>query len=363
MADDALMMMQSLPLFYDEVNRTKERSVSAEDFIRRIEEMKHRYQWNEDRTAQMARSCMREEAENFFAFAATIDLSQADRLRMGTSFTDGFLPVFKKRFFKLKTSADITAQWLTIRQKDGERPSRFCSRVIGEVAKVGELLTTEAVATKPLTADILAGLNALPNDGAKQAFRDAIETFVQEHGRSQEDVSRRKIFKALQFTLVGNGLAHKELRSVVEDFQRKDKTITETMTKLSITEGQMGGAALGRKSQPSNPNQNQNPSNSNAERKKKKKNGNGVNEIDEHEDNEDANVDANKDMMKGRKRKPIDMSKLRCRNCQQLGHFAAKCKNPFKARDANAIENANQGGGGGQREDGMSAISSKNAWA
>ena len=171
------MALVSAPLFYGpkEFVGTPPGALSPEHFVQRVDEMATRHAWDDTRSAQMALSYLRGGARDYYTVALqTVMTPDAYATLMGS--WERLKAHLRAKFFKLRTFADLSANWTRLSQGNQELPHEFAVRVLTAAGSFRALVNPPAdwgtVPDMPAPVVALtAGWTATQQDDMKGYFR------------------------------------------------------------------------------------------------------------------------------------------------------------------------------------------------
>lgn len=211
-------------------------SISAEDFIERLDTLQVTNDWTNERAAAFARSYLRDQAAEWFHYDLPA-LRPEEHTAMLTSWV-AFRARFIKDYFKVKATVDLSTDWSNLRQGPDEPAYMFASRLFGVLYKYKKLLqpalptaAQEATLT-PLLQDILHADDAEGRAEARRAFNVALRALFVDRGLANTD----RVLNDMGIKLLAAGIRVPKLMDLVRIEERKGKTPTEIRDKLEDVE-------------------------------------------------------------------------------------------------------------------------------
>ena len=226
----------SEPLFYgrhDALVAPKD-ALSAEVFIDRVTELADKAGWDSPETCKQAYAFMRAEARTFFSKTSMEMMfpDTAEDIRTHWTGAGRFLDMFKKRYFSMATITDFSTEWRWMRQGK-ETAFEYSSKVTHSLATFATLLTPRPRPAPPsaLHADAVAIVTA-----QTQAVQDQFAKW----GHDAFQDGQREGFKVVRDILfskvLASGLKNDQLRIIMEEAEREEKTVRQMLELLDIKE-------------------------------------------------------------------------------------------------------------------------------
>jgi Zinc knuckle len=224
----ATQMMATEPLFYGD-NLGK--GLSAEEFIRTVDNLAASNGWGVDVTAAKAVSYLREDA--LFWLDAYKTAGEEIHGRMLVDY-----PVFKryfvKEFYKIAASEDLNVAWADLKQKEHEKASTFCFRVITVVGRYAEVANQVG---RPDAAWLIhdAAMTAFednPGVATRRALRDAAELLTTVVAKD----SIKAVCNDIALKFAAEGLRSAKLREKMRVEIRKKMSVMDTVEAVASAE-------------------------------------------------------------------------------------------------------------------------------
>jgi Zinc knuckle len=224
----ATQMMATEPLFYgDNVGK----GLSAEEFIRTVDNLAASNRWDAAITAAKAISYLREDA--LFWLDAYKTASKANHARMIVDY-NVFKGLFILEFYKIAASEDLNVAWAELKQKEHEKASTFCFRVITTVGRYAEVARQVPQPADAWTvhAAALAAFEADITPQTRQALVTATELIAVVMSKESVDAVCNDI--ALKFA--AEGLRSAKLREKMRVEIRKRLSVMDTVQAVASAE-------------------------------------------------------------------------------------------------------------------------------
>jgi hypothetical protein len=211
-------------------------SVSAEDFISRLDDLQRTNAWTDAAASAMARSWLRDEANDWFNEFLAFGPYKALRDRMIASYVV-FKEEFKKTYFVINSTTDVSADWSSLKQKSGESATAFGRRLMGTINRYATLLPlpTATQADQDNLAAALTALIANDNAAARRNYDQALTNM----NRNVADATQTVTLADMGVKFLAQGLSHPKLVEVVRKQERRRAALPAVLTALDDAESNL----------------------------------------------------------------------------------------------------------------------------
>jgi hypothetical protein len=228
-------MLSTEPLFYGDGSQ----GTSAEDFIARLDALREAQAWTHEQTAKQAISYLRGSAHHWFT--ESMEMERRDDQEAAKGDFRIFTTFFKDQYFKIRASHDVTTDWSTLKQLQGERAQDFATRITAVLN-----IFQKHVATRPTRAaprQLFAGIinTAITAGRADGYIIPAATATTVGNGMTTwgSEVMREgftTILMEVSVKILANGLRHPALAEVVSKEERKGSDWTTIKNALGNAE-------------------------------------------------------------------------------------------------------------------------------
>lgn len=260
----------SEPLFY---GPDDSRGLNITDFVTRFDALATAGEWNDARKAAQLRAFLRGSA--FTWLDDTVPLTRGD---LGW---EDLYTFFKSTYQPHTHTADISADWASVRQRHGETALSFFNRVTQVVNARRKVSRRPA----PTAAEVTTCFETIPEHAGltapeARAVRAAITTVY----TNAVNAAFQMTHQDLAITIFANGLNTPKLQELVKTEQRKNTTLADIATLVFQAERNMTR-------QPRPPVNNNGHKSSNGNNGRSNGHKNGVHAVDDEDNQEDDNND------------------------------------------------------------------------
>jgi hypothetical protein len=230
----ATTLMTSEPLFYGETPYNK-KGIKAEDFITRLDSWATTQEWTQEVKTAAAVGYMRDDAAAYFQF-----ILQCQDVAAFTEIKDGnyatFERIFKKQYFTVRTTMDLSADWSKMKQRPTEKAYQFAGRVGGIMVQYSSLLPA-----MPLSVERHERIHETldGNPDALRAMWVAIDAVIEEQTREAQEAA----YYDLGFKILATGMKSQSLIAKVRAQERAGLEYGLIMDFLEKEEANMGEGA------------------------------------------------------------------------------------------------------------------------
>jgi len=226
--------MTSEPLFYGETPYNK-KGIKAEDFITRLDSWATTQEWTQEVKTAAAVGYMRDDAAAYFQFILQCqDKVAFQEIKDGNYAT--FERIFKKMYFTVRTTMDLSADWSKMKQRPNEKAYQFAGRVGGIMVQYSGLLPAMPLspADHGRIHDLLEG-----NANVLRAIWDMIDLVIEEQTRA----AQRTAYYDLGYKILATGLRNQSLIAKVRAQERAGLAYGLIIDFLEKEEANMGEGA------------------------------------------------------------------------------------------------------------------------
>ena len=230
----ATTLMTSEPLFYGETPYNK-KGIKAEDFITRLDSWATTQEWTQEVKTAAAVGYMRDDAAAYFQFILQCqDKVAFQEIKDGNYAT--FERIFKKMYFTVRTTMDLSADWSKMKQRPNEKAYQFAGRVGGIMVQYSGLLPAMPLspADHGRIHDLLEG-----NANVLRAIWDMIDLIIEEQTRA----AQRTAYYDLGYKILATGLRNQSLIAKVRAQERAGLQYGLIIDFLEKEEANMGEGA------------------------------------------------------------------------------------------------------------------------
>jgi len=230
----ATTLMTSEPLFYGETPYNK-KGIKAEDFITRLDSWATTQEWTQEVKTAAAVGYMRDDAAAYFQFILQCqDKVAFQEIKDGNYAT--FERIFKKMYFTVRTTMDLSADWSKMKQRPNEKAYQFAGRVGGIMVQYSGLLPAMPLspADHGRIHDLLEG-----NANVLRAIWDMIDLVMEEQTRA----AQRTAYYDLGYKILATGLRNQSLIAKVRAQERAGLAYGLIIDFLEKEEANMGEGA------------------------------------------------------------------------------------------------------------------------
>ena len=235
-ADAQMHMVTQEPRFHGRAEAKKGVGLSAEDFIARIQAFKDGGNWAANVTAVKAASWLRDSAHEWFAETLHLgDRALYDAMRADW---DIFKSTFRKQFFSISITTDVSMEWYKLRQLEDETAKDFVSRVVAVFNKYGRLMEGDEMTPEQMRPmqTIVAGVADRPWGNLDQQVRDAVNAALLTSWNWIRDHTRTKILLDQAFNVAAAGMRHPKVRDAMLKAIREKLNLMDTLQQVGDVE-------------------------------------------------------------------------------------------------------------------------------
>jgi len=237
MANNGATLVSTEPIFHGDL--PYRRGTLAEDFIPRVNNWGTANGWTAVQKTAHCQNFLRDGAAHYFNY--TLECQSPDDFAAikDDNNWDVFERVFKKKYFTIRTTMDLSADWSKMRQSQGETACNFAGRVGGLMIQYSNLLPPVALVQADLDplADPIDATQATQNQA--RVLMAAIEALV----TAQYKKAQRNAYYDLGYKILATGMKNPTLVAKVRAQERAGKPFGDIMDFLEHEEANMGTAA------------------------------------------------------------------------------------------------------------------------
>ena len=229
----ATQMMIAPPVFLgDRMSNGNLRpgSASAEDWITRVDNLQRSNNWTDEQAAGQARGFLHEEAAEWFNYTMKVQ-DKALHARMLVSYL-AIKEAFRKRFFTIQSTIDVTTDWAHLKQLTHEGARAFVDRVLATIMRYAEMFPLNALSATHVTemqAAIALIINPDVTNAQRAAWNTSITRIVAGHTRE----SYESLLIDMSFKIIAQGLKKPKLAEIVRQEARKGSTVDQMAIAVS----------------------------------------------------------------------------------------------------------------------------------
>ena len=233
----AATLVSTEPIFHGD--RPYRRGTSAEDFLPRVNRWGTANNWTAVQKTANCLNFLRDNAAQFFNYTLECQDPESYAAIKDANNWDVFERVFKEKYYTVRTTMDLSADWSKMRQTQAETASEFAGRIGGLMIQYANLLPAVALVQAdldPLTDPIDATGATGPQT---RAIIGAIEALVVTQYRK----AQRTAYYDLAYKILATGMKNQTLVAKVRAQERQGKPYGQIIKYLENEEANMGAAA------------------------------------------------------------------------------------------------------------------------
>jgi len=226
-------LISSEPLFYGD-DPYNNRGSSAEDFITKMDNWAVAEEWNDVVKTAQAKGFLRDEAANYYKFVLKCE-NKVEHTQVTAGDWNVFARVFKRQYFKFRTTMDLSADWSLLKQGPKEKAYKFAGRVGGTMVQYSGMLPAMPISAADHTRihDLILVLG--DNANALRALWAMIDTVLEEHRIAAQEVA----YFDLGYKVLANGMRNQTLVSKVRAQERSGLAYGRILPYLEQEEANM----------------------------------------------------------------------------------------------------------------------------
>lgn len=222
----------SEPTFY---GRGEVLGLSAEDFIRRVEDFQANNTWTAAQTATQAVSYLRGPAQVWF----NQSLKSINKKTQASAKGDFriFKQVFIREFYLVKSSTDLSSDWHNLQQLDKETVRQFCARVFGSLNSYQTHMWEERDdPEEDVMEDFQTSIDGITAANATNNAKGLVAESVNKVHLSSAEMMLNKMIRDMGLKIVANGVRSPKLRELIIDQSRKKVDVLDIIDKAEHAE-------------------------------------------------------------------------------------------------------------------------------
>ena len=224
------------PLFYGLKPEPGTKALNAEDFVARVEALQLQNGWSDQKAAEEAIGWLRGEARRWFQCDISPVYSPAVVEQVQKSFT-AFKKLFQEKFFTVRTVQDLSADWTTIKQRNGERARDFCERVTGEIHGFFNMAQNEEHVIPAAVEDlVMSDLRPEITNAEKAARRTALRRLLGECFARVDRSSRWLVGSIVAKKLMAQGVQDATISRLIRKCDCRGQEIQEIVRAVDEAE-------------------------------------------------------------------------------------------------------------------------------